>query len=226
MAGTSSAVAVRETETPTQTEWTGGKAFARSLQYLKTRDNYSNIKYIAFVYAIMIATVATTVWLYSVAETSALGLWLSVPATIVAIIIMGGSQHQLGGVIHEGTHYILFADKKLNEAVSDWLAAFPIYTSTYAFRLHHLAHHQFVNDPERDPNFSQAEDSGHWLDFPLLHYELVLAVIHQLNPVRLAKYILARAKYSSIGVDTNPSAKPDQHGSPWSVRVGVMFMVL
>ena len=224
MTGTDGALVEREIED--RSEWTGGKAFARSLQHLKARDNHSNLKYLAIVYAITIATLTTTIWLYGVAETSGLGWWISVPASIVAIIIIGGSQHQLGGVIHEGTHYILFANKKLNEIVSDWAAAFPIYTSTYAFRLHHLAHHQFVNDPQRDPNFSQAEDSGHWLDFPLTHYELLFGVLRQLNPLRLAKYIFARAKYSAIGVDTNPYARVDAKGSPWAIRVAVIFMVL
>ena len=67
-------------------------------------------------------------------------------ATLVAIVAIGASQHQFGGVIHEGTHFILFENKKFNELMSDWLAAFPSYTSTFQFRLHHLAHHQFIND--------------------------------------------------------------------------------
>jgi fatty acid desaturase len=61
----------------------------------------------------------------------------------------------------------------------DWFAAFPILTTTYHFRLHHLAHHQFVNDPERDPDISQLHESEHWLDFPITHVEMLWALLKQ-----------------------------------------------
>ena len=193
------------------------------IRELKARDNISNIPHIAFVYSILIATVAGTIWSYGLAAEAGLPWWYNIPATALAIIINGAVQHQFGGIIHEGTHYILFANRTLNELVSDWLAAFPIYTSTFAFRLHHFSHHQFVNDPERDSNFAQARDSGHWLDFPLTHIELLVATVRQLNPIRLASYILARARYSALGVDTNPYADANRRGSPWFVRAGVIY---
>ncbi len=195
------------------------------VKQLKERDDRTNFRYIAMVYAIMLGTIAATVWSFHLVAQAGLGWWWNIPAALVAIIIIGASQHQLGGIIHEGTHYILFKDRLLNEAVSDWLGAFPIYTSTYAFRLHHLAHHQFVNDPERDPNFDQAQDSGHWLDFPVAHIELLMAMARLLNPVNLFKYILARARYSALGVDSNPYADKDRPGSPWALRAGVLFGV-
>ena len=137
------------------------------IKALKARDNTTNFFHLAFDYAVLIATVAATLWSYSLVADAGLDWWWNAPATIVAVIIIGAVQHQFGGATHEGTHYMLFDDRKLNELTSDWLAAFPIYTSTYAFRLHHLAHHQFVNDPERDPNFDQAKDSGHGSTFRL-----------------------------------------------------------
>ena len=87
------------------------------------------------------------VWVIEAARAGEISWWWTVPSTFVAIVAIGASQHQFGGVIHEGTHYMLFANRKLNELASDWLAAFPILTTTYHYRLHHLAHHQFVNDP-------------------------------------------------------------------------------
>lgn len=198
----------------------------RDIRSLKARDNLTNLGYILHVYVIMAVTLMVTIWSYYEVAASGLAWWWNAPMTILAVIVIGASQHQLGGIIHEGTHYILFADRKLNELASDWLAAFPIYTSTYAFRLHHLSHHQFVNDPDRDPNFEQAVDSGHWLDFPIAHIDFLVAILKQLNPVRLASYIAARARYSALGVDSNPYANPDKPGWPWTIRLGVMFMVL
>ncbi len=199
---------------------------AEDIKALKARDNTTNIVYIAHVYLIVISTIVATLWSYSAVADAGLGWWWNIPATFAAILIIGASQHQFGGIIHEGTHYMLFADRKLNELAGDWLAAFPIYTSTYAFRLHHLAHHQFVNDPKRDPNFDQAHESGHWLDFPIAHIDFLIEIGKQLNPVRLFSYIAARARYSAIGVDTNPYANPDKPGWPWAVRWGVIFTVM
>lgn len=195
------------------------------VKQLKERDDHTNFRYIALVYTIIFVTIGATVWSFHLVAGAGLGWWWNIPAVIVATVVIGASQHQLGGIIHEGTHYILFKDRVLNEAVSDWLGAFPIYTSTYAFRLHHLAHHQFVNDPERDPNFNQARDSGHWLDFPVAHIELLMGVVRLLNPVNLFKYILARARYSALGVDSNPYADKDKPGSAWALRAGILFAV-
>ncbi len=199
---------------------------AGEIQSLKARDNVTNIYYIGRIYVIVAATIAATLWSYSAVAGIGLGWWWNIPATLVAILIIGASQHQFGGVVHEGTHYMLFADKKASEIASDWLGAFPIFTSTYMFRLHHLAHHQFINDPERDPNFGLAEDGGHWLDFPIAHVELLLAILRQLWPPNLVRYIVARARYSAIGIDTNPYADPRYPGAKWSIRAGVLFAVV
>ena len=85
---------------------------------------------------------------------------------------------------------MLFANRKLNELASDWLAAFPILTTTYHFRLHHLAHHQFVNDPERDPDISQLHESDHWLDFPITHVEILWSLLKQLWVPNLFRYTI------------------------------------
>ncbi len=197
------------------------------MQALKARDNFTNIAYIALPWTIMLLTIAGTVagFTYVIEQGWQGWEWL-VPLSLAAIVIMGASQHQLGGIIHEGTHYTLFSNRKASELVSDWLAAFPIYTTTYAFRLHHLAHHQFVNDPQRDPNFDQAHDSGHWLDFPLTHMELLWGTLKLMWLPNLVNYTLARAKYSAIGVESNPYADKEKSGSPWAIRFGVMFVAL
>ncbi|MGH1418646.1 MAG: fatty acid desaturase family protein [Hyphomicrobiaceae bacterium] len=202
------------------------QARATRLEVLKGRDNYTNLSHLAFVYAVLATTIAGTIWAYYAIAAAGYSWWWTVPLTVVSVIIIGAGQHQFGGVIHEGTHYILFANRRFNELASDWLAAFPIYTSTYAFRLHHLAHHQFVNDPVRDPNFDQAKDSGHWLDFPIAHIDLLVAIVKMLWPPHLISYIAARVRYSAIGVDTNPYADKSKPGSPWSIRAPVLYAIV
>ncbi len=183
------------------------------MQALKARDNLTNWKYLARIYLVIAASLAGAIWVIDAARGGEISWWWTVPSTLVAIVAIGASQHQFGGVIHEGTHYMLFANRKLNELASDWLAAFPILTTTYHYRLHHLAHHQFVNDPERDPDISQLHESDHWLDFPITHVEVLWALLKQLWIPNLFRYTITRAKYGSLGQGThNPYADPEHPG--------------
>lgn len=202
-----------------------GRITPVKLKALKQRDNVTNWRYLAFNWLVIAATVAAAI----AAETALLASgasWLAVvPVAVLAIVVMGASQHQLGGAIHEGTHYQLFADRRLNEIASDWLAGFPIYTSTHHYRLHHLPHHQFVNDPERDPIFAQAEESGHWLDFPLTHVEMVKGLARLLWIPNTVRYTIARARYSALGLGNNPYGNPDKTGHPTVQSLGILFAI-
>ena len=87
--------------------------------------------------------------------------------TILAVILIGAGQHRLTTLAHEASHYMLFHNRKLNEMVSDFLCMFPVWSTTHHYRLQHMAHHQFPNDPERDPDVAQMEGSGHRFHFPM-----------------------------------------------------------
>ena len=125
--------------------------------------------------------------------TSSISFWWNVPVTLVAIVLIGAGQHQLSGLAHEGVHHILFRNRKLNDLASDLLTMFPLFSSTHHYRLQHLAHHQFVNDPERDPDISQLKTSGHWLNFPLPKKALLVTLLKQLWPPRLIRFMRVRA---------------------------------
>lgn len=198
---------------------------ADEIKALKARNNTTNWFYLARIYVIIGLAIAGAVWVDEAAMAGEIAWWWSIPATIAAIVVIGASQHQFGGAIHEGTHHILFANRRLNEMASDWLGAFPIMTTTYHYRLHHLAHHQFVNDPERDPDISQLHESDHWLDFPLTHMEILWALLKQLWLPNLFRYTIIRAKYSSMGGGHNPYADPNNPGTVRPLRAGILFAV-
>ena len=50
------------------------------------------------------------------AMSGAIAWWWSIPATLAAIVVIGASQHQFGGAIHEGTHFMLFANRTAQRA--------------------------------------------------------------------------------------------------------------
>jgi fatty acid desaturase len=195
------------------------------IRALKARDNVTNFGYLARVYVIIAVAIFAAIEAHRAIAHSGLSLWWHVPVALMAILVIGASQHQFGGVVHEGTHHILFANRTLNELISDWFAAFPIYTSTYQFRVHHLAHHQFVNDAERDPDWTQLKESGHWLDFPITHLEFLTVLAKQLWLPNLFRYTVVRAKFSALGFDDNPYKDESRGGSKWPTRIGVLYAV-
>src|SRR5215471_17692215 len=102
---------------------------------------------------------------------------------------------------------------------------FPMYSATQHYRLQHLAHHQFVNDPERDPDISQLQTSGHWLDFPLGKGVFVKTLLKQLWIPNLIRFIRIRAKYNAIPTDKNPYLKKGWKPNKTTIRVGILYML-
>ncbi|MFT3730212.1 MAG: fatty acid desaturase [Hyphomicrobium sp.] len=196
-----------------------------AIRELKKRNNYTNFAHIGFVYLVIVATIAATIWSYGAVAAAGLEWWWNIPMTLLCIAIIGASQHQFGGVIHEGTHFTLFENKILNEAVSDWLGGFPIFTSTFQYRLHHLAHHQFINDPLRDPDWAQLDESGHHLDFPITHVEMLKELGKQLWLPNLFRYMIVRARYSALGTDNNPYMDRERQGERLPTLMGVIYAV-
>src|SRR5262245_28239519 len=164
------------------------------LQALRRTDNYTSLYYVARTYFFLAVVIAGTLWLYHAADS----WWWHVPITVVAIILLGTGQHQLTGLAHEASHHILFKNRVLNDLVSDWFCMFPLYGSTQHYRLQHIAHHQFVNDPNRDPDISQLQTSGHWLSFPLGQGVFLRTLVKQLWIPNLIRYMRIRAKYNAI----------------------------
>jgi fatty acid desaturase len=218
-------VAVREIASAPADPRPRGIRRGDAIRDLKKRDNITNFAHIGFVYLVIVASVGLTIWSYGAVEAAGLEWWWNIPTTLLCIAAVGASQHQFGGIIHEGTHFTLFENKTLNEAVSDWLGGFPIYTSTFQYRLHHLAHHQFINDPLRDPDWAQLEESGHDLDFPITHVEMLKALGKQLWLPNLFRYMIVRARYSALGTDNNPYMDRERRGERLPTLAGVIYAV-
>jgi fatty acid desaturase len=77
---------------------------------------------------------------------------------------IGARQHALLILMHEGTHYRLFRQRRLNDWVTEVLLAWPHLATMRAYRPNHLAHHNFVNG-EHDPDWQRKQDNPEW-QFP------------------------------------------------------------
>jgi fatty acid desaturase len=195
------------------------------LQRLRQTDNVTNLYYLIRTYLFLAAVIGGTIWFYHYrAEADWAWAW-NVPVTLVAIVLVGAGQHQLTGLSHEAAHHILFRNRRFNELASDLLTMFPMFSSTYHYRLQHLAHHQFVNDPVRDPDVSQLQTSGHWLKFPLARAQFLWTLLKQLWVPNLVKYVRIRARYNSIPTGNNPYLKKGWKPRKAAVLFGLVYLV-
>lgn len=196
------------------------------LQELRHTDNFTNVYFLVRTYLYLAVVIGGTLWFYQLNAANGWPFWLNVPVTLAAIVLVGAGQHQLSGLSHEAAHHILFKSRYGNDLVSDWLCLYPLYSSTQHYRLQHLAHHQFVNDPDRDPDISQLKTSGHWLNFPIAAGEFVKTLFKQLWIPNLVRYMRIRAKYNAIPTDKNPYLKKGWIPPKTTIRVGIGYMLV
>lgn len=202
-------------------------AFKAALQKLRQTDNVTNWWYILRTYLYLAAVLGGAVWFFEARPELGVSWWWNVAVAFAAIVLVGAGQHNLTALAHEGSHYILFKNRRLNDLATDLLCMFPVFSSIYHYRLQHLAHHQFVNDPDRDPDVSQLQTSGHWLAFPVAKGQFLRTLALQvLLPYRLVRFMRIRAKYNATGTEKNPYMIPGTKPSKVAVLLGVGYLLL
>jgi fatty acid desaturase len=199
----------------------------RRVNALRKTDNFTNWFYLIREYLFLGAVVGLTIAFYQLRGGWGLHWLWDVPVTLLAVGLVGAGQHRLSTLSHEASHYMLFRNRLLNELVSDFFCMFPMWSTTHHYRLQHLAHHQFPNDPERDPDVSQMEASGHRFAFPMSPRRFVWeCVVKQLLWFpKLIRYIRVRARYNATGGGTGPyEAKGPR--SKLLILVGVLYLAV
>jgi fatty acid desaturase len=196
------------------------------LQDLRRTDNFTNLFYLARTYLFLTLVVGVAVAFEVYRPAWGLGWAWNIPVALLAIVLVGAAQHQLSGLAHEAVHHILFKNRYLNDLASDLFCMLPLFSNTHHYRLQHLAHHQFVNDPDRDPDVSQLKTSGHWLAFPISRTAFKRFLLTQLWLPNLVRFIRIRAAYNATGTDKNPYLRKGYKPSKLAVRVGIAYLLL
>ena len=80
-------------------------------------------------------------------------LWPNLLSFVLAVLIIGSRQLGLAILMHDGAHGVLTRTKSWNDAVSQWLTAYPIFADTIPYRNYHLAHHRLTQQPD-DPDLT------------------------------------------------------------------------
>ena len=109
------------------------------VDYLRKKDNLKGIGLLLHAWVIIIVTVA----IYT--------LFPNILTFAFAVLVIAGRQLGLAILMHEGAHGLITNNSKLNNSLSQWVCAFPVWSDTYGYRHYHLAHHrntQLEDDPD------------------------------------------------------------------------------
>ncbi len=171
----------------------------RALMPLMRADNHANVKYLAREYLGLALVLGSAGMLSSAWADGAIGPRMFVAGSVPLIVLVAVFQHRLSGLAHEASHGTLFRNRLANELVSDLFLMFPIVAMTQKYRQAHLGHHQFVNDPQRDPDLLR-------LNHPEPHLFPVSKrgfwgryVFRALWPPSILKYLFGRARAANVG---------------------------
>jgi len=180
---------------------------------LRAVDNFTNLGYLALEYGTLAVILACAIGFAEYRSGWGVSWAWNVPVFTLAIILIGGIQHRLAGLGHESSHYSFMKNRFLNDLVPDLFCMFPIFTSIHFYRLFHMAHHQYTNDPERDSDILNLGRSKRVDEFPMSR-ERFIAVIYFCMitaPIQFVKYqfdyinvnVLGRGKNVYVDKMTN-----------------------
>lgn len=86
------------------------------------------------------------------------GSWL---VYALAVVCIASRQHGLLVLMHEAAHGHLSKDKKWNDRLSNWAAAWPLGVETHRYREHHWKHHEYTNS-DYDPDWARKRANPRW----------------------------------------------------------------
>lgn len=92
-------------------------------------------------------------WGIIAAAMAMLAAWPNPFTFVLALIVIAGRQLALAILQHEGAHGTLFKTRWMNDGLTDWLCARPVWQHLPKYRSHHFVHHTRTGT-EADPDIS------------------------------------------------------------------------
>jgi fatty acid desaturase len=120
----------------------------------------------------------------------------------LCVAVIGTRQLGLAILMHEAAHGGLSTNRRLNEALGQWLCAVPVGASLTAYRSYHLAHHKYAQQPE-DPDLAL---SAH---FPVTRASLRRKILRDLTGQTFFKQRVVLPLAASRG--RTPRTRTDDH---------------
>ena len=203
-------------------------ALQSQIKRLRQVDNHTNLLYLATEYMSLLLVAGGAVVFAEYRSDWGLAWFWNAPVFAIAIVLIGGIQHRLAGLGHESSHYSFMRNRYLNDLIPDVFCMFPIMTTIHFYRVFHLGHHQFTNDPERDPDLLNLGHGKRAGDFPMSRRGFIARVYFAfvVAPVRFLHYQWAYIKVSTFGIGRNvymDRALENEGPSPRGMRLATIL---
>jgi fatty acid desaturase len=203
-------------------------ALQTQVKRLRQVDNYTNFVYLAIDYLCLLVVIGGAVVFAEYRAQWGLAWSWNVPVFFTAIVLIGGLQHRLAGLGHESSHYSFMRNRYLNDLLPDLLCMFPLITTIHFYRLFHLGHHQFTNDPERDPDLLNLGHGKQANEFPMSRGRFIARVYFAfvIAPLRFLHYQWAYMKVNTLGLGHNvymDRALANAEGKPGRIRLATIL---
>ena len=118
---------------------------------------------------------------------------------VFAIAFIASRQHALLVLMHDGVHYRLLRNRRLNDWMSEVLLAWPHLVAARQYRKNHFAHHRHLNT-EQDPDLKRRKGDPAWV-FPQAIPGLAKTLLRDvtgLNAFALLKLVTSVASVDSV----------------------------
>ena len=138
-------------------EWTKPLAI-ETLRRLSTLNSWKSLGQIALEW-LLVVSCAMACW-----QLMHWNVYAAIPAYLFTIMFIGGRQHALSILMHEGAHFRLFKNRVANDFFTELLTAWPMHIAMRNYREHHFPHHRSPNT-EEDPDW-QLRSKDHSWEFP------------------------------------------------------------
>ena len=180
-------------------------ALHHEIMRLRQVDNHTNLGFLALEYLCMALVAGVAIVFAEYRESWHLHWGWSVPVFAIAVILIGGIQHRLAGLGHESSHYSFMKNRYLNDLIPDLFCMFPLFTTIHFYRLFHMGHHQFTNDPDSDPDLQNLGHEKRAHEFPMSRKRFIALIYFCFvtAPIRFLRYQWAYTKVNALGKGRN-----------------------
>jgi fatty acid desaturase len=106
---------------------------------------------------------------------------------LLTVAFIGARQHALLILMHDGVHYRLFRNRRLNDWTAEIVLAWPNLISARAYRKNHFGHHRYLNTPQ-DPDWARRQGDPTWV-FPQHWSRLAMLMLRDLSGLGAIYYL-------------------------------------
>ncbi len=138
--------------------------------------------------------------------------WGKLLLCMAALVVLAGRQLALAILTHDASHQSLFKTKWLNDTLTDWLCARPVWNDLHKYRKHHLRHHSKTSTVD-DPDLSLVTG------FPTSKKSVMRKFMRDLSGVTGFKFAIGRVLMDIEKMEwtvSNDRRWIDQTGRHWS----------